>query len=476
MPVAILTIRQKTIIAVVALYLILASSIVGSYYFMKQLENKLGYLEDVSKLEESVLEIRRFEKNYFLYGNKESLKTALYHLGRAKEILDKDYERIEALSSAQSARRFLEDLDAYETAITSCLGLELTSGCDITSGSKTEHEARIRKAGSSISEFAEAVVHKKRSSISQTISTTMRLQFIAFSVMGLGLVGVGSFLFVKVMKPLKLLEQSTNNIAKGQFQPIDILPAEKDIREIFVSFNRMASELKMREDQLVQSKKLASLGTMLAGVAHEINNPLSNISSSCEILIEELHESDPEWQRSLLKQVLEQVDKARGIVLNLLEFSRNKEFFKDHFNLKVILEGTIGLLHGQIPPNVKIITKIDRDLNIYGDKQRLQQAFMNLISNAIQAVEDRGEVSITASKDSHGWVDIKIEDTGVGIAEEDLQRIFDPFFTTKDVGHGTGLGLFITHEIITRHKGTISVNSAVGKGTTFTIHLPSLES
>jgi signal transduction histidine kinase len=442
---------------------------------MKQLEEKLVYLEDISKLEESVLEIRRFEKNYFLYGNNESLKTALYYLSRVKEILNKDYDRIEALSSKVTTGLFRDNLETYEKATSSCLGYSLDSKCKNGQQTKADLETTIRKAGSQISEFAETVVHRKRLSISHTIDTTMRLQFITFALMGLGLISVGGFLSVKVMKPLKLLEQSTYGIARGQFKPIDYLPAEKDIREIFISFNRMASELKVREDQLVQSRKLASLGTMLAGVAHEINNPLSNISSSCEILLEELEEADTQWQKGLLKKMLEQVDKARGIVLNLLEFSRSKEFLKEWFNLNNLLEGSIDLLQGQMPAKVKISRNIDKDLRIFGDKTRLQQAFINLLSNAVQAVDEQGEVSVTARKFPDESVRVQIKDTGKGIAEENISKIFDPFFTTKDVGHGTGLGLFITHEIITRHNGTISVKSQLDKGTTFTVHIPSQE-
>lgn len=472
MPIAIFSIRQKTIIAVIALYLILALSFVGSYYFMRQLEDKLGYLEDVSKLEEAVLEIRRFEKNYFLYGSHESLKTVLYHLGRVKQILTKDYVRIEALSSQDNIEKFIIDLETYEKAISNCLRLSLDSQCGDSPEKRSASEASIRRSGSQIAEFAETVANKKRLSIRQTINTTMRLQFIAFSIMGLGLISVGGFLSVKIMRPLKLLEQSTNDIARGHFKPIDYLPAEKDIREIFISFNRMASELKTREDQLVQSRKLASLGTMLAGVAHEINNPLSNISSSCEILLEELDESDRDWQKGLLKKVLEQVDKARGIVLNLLEFSRNKEFLKDWCNLDSLLRGTVDLLQAQVPPNVSVTTNIDSDLRIFGDKQRLQQAFMNLISNAVQAIEGQGQVSVTAKKNRDDSVNVIIRDTGKGISEENVQKIFDPFFTTKDVGHGTGLGLFITHQIITRHEGTITVKSNPGRGTIFSVHIP----
>jgi two-component system, NtrC family, sensor kinase len=473
MPIAVLSIRHKVIVAVAALYLFMTAGLLGSYYFMHELEDKISYLEDVSRLEESVLEIRRFEKNYFLYGDDHSLKTALYQLPRVQGLLDKNANRLEALSSPIKVATFRKELVEYEQLVSRCSDTSVKDKCPSAHDSRAQYEAEVRKIGSSVGEFAKVVAQKKRESIKQTIGTTVRLQLVAFAFVGLGLIAVGSFVSAKVMKPLRLLERSTENIARGQFMPIENLPQERELREIFDSFNRMAEQLKVREEQLVQSKKLASLGTMLAGVAHEVNNPLSNISSSCEILLEELDEADRDWQRSILRKVLEQVDKARGIVLNLLEFSRNKEFFKERFNLKDVLEKTIGLLHGQIPAGVRIVTKIDDNLTMYADKQRIQQAFMNLISNALHAIEDEGEVEIRANGFEDGIVTVVIRDTGEGIKEEDLPKIFDPFFTTKDVGQGTGLGLFITHDIIVRHNGTIRVKSVPGQGTTFTVKIPS---
>ena len=272
-----------------------------------------------------------------------------------------------------------------------------------------------------------------------------------------------------------MLEIGAEDVAKGEFEPIENLPPEKEIREIFISFNSMALRLREREEQLVQSKKLASLGTMLAGVAHEINNPLSNISSSCEILLEELDEADRDFQRDLLRKVLDQVERARSIVLNLLEFSRSKEFNLQNLNVKNVVEKALALVQGQKPPNVEIVTNIDPKVRIMADRQRIEQAIMNLVSNAFHAIQDEGEVRIRVFTSNDGKVKIRIRDTGKGISHENLPKVFDPFFTTKDVGKGTGLGLFITHDIILRHKGTIRVESSPGKGTVFFISLPAAE-
>jgi len=304
------------------------------------------------------------------------------------------------------------------------------------------------------------------------MDTARKLLLLGLGVVAVVLAGPGAFLFLKVVKPLKLLEESTHKIAQGEFEPIERLPPEKEIRDVFDSFNKMARRLRAREEQLVQSKKLAALGTMLAGVAHEVNNPLSNISSSCEILLEELEEGDREFQGRLLVEVLEQVDKARNIILNLLEFSRSQELSREPVRAREIIERSLSLLQGQISPEIKVVLHVDENLSIQANRQRMEQVFVNLISNAAHAIKGEGEIRIWAMPGRDGMVGIRVSDTGKGIPEENLAKIFDPFFSTKDVGHGTGLGLFVAHDIITRHGGSIGVKSVEGQGTTFHMRIP----
>lgn len=472
---AFLSIRHKVIIGVGAVFLFMAATIMGSYYFMRQLEHKVSILEDVSKLEESVLEVRRFEKNYFLYHDTQSLRTLDYHLARAKRLLEKNVEIVQTLTSKTDAAAFKKDLNEYERLIAECSDMATRELCFSSPEARSQREADIRRTGTRIAAFAKGIAQRKRTSIKGILQTTVKLLVLGLAVVGLGLGAVGGFLFTKVMRPLKLLEESTNKIARGEFEPIENLPPEREIRDIYNSFNRMAMRLKEREGQLVQSKKLASLGTMLAGVAHEVNNPLSNISSSCEILLEELDEADRDFQRMLLRKVLEQVEKARTIVLNLLEFSRSKDLSTESLSVGSLIDNTLALLRGQIPSGVNIVTNIDDHLRVFMDRRRMEQVFVNLISNAFQAIEGEGEVRVRALRSQDGTVKIRVTDTGRGIPEDHLNKIFDPFFTTKDVGHGTGLGLFVTHDIVTRHRGSIEVESTPGKGTTFTVTLPEQE-
>jgi signal transduction histidine kinase len=290
---------------------------------------------------------------------------------------------------------------------------------------------------------------------------------------------IAAFLGRRVVSSLKMLEGYTKIISQGDFVEITVGEGEQEIRSLLTAFNRMTKELQIRQHQLVQSEKLAALGTLLSGVAHELNNPLSNISTSAQILSEEIEEDDVEFKTNLITQIETQADKARDIVKTLLEFSRIKEFRKEKLLFKKLVDETILLVRGHAPDNVIIAVDIPEDLTILADKQRMQQVLLNLIKNGIDAILDNGHIWISASNtayfSSYNGVEILIEDDGPGIEEEQLKKIFDPFFTTKDVGKGSGLGLFIVHDIIEWHGGSITVDSRPGLGTTFIIWLPEIQ-
>ncbi|MCX5892723.1 MAG: HAMP domain-containing sensor histidine kinase, partial [Deltaproteobacteria bacterium] len=235
---------------------------------------------------------------------------------------------------------------------------------------------------------------------------------------------------------------------------------------------RMVEELEKRQDQLVQGKKMSSLGVLTAGIAHQLNNPLNNISTSCQIILEELDEGDKELLRKLLTNVEQEVYRARDIVKGLLEFSRVRDFALKTVPLEDVVKRSTRLISSQVPPGIDVVTEVPADLILELDPQRMQEVFLNLLMNAIQAVkEPPGEIKISAWTTGQEAV-ITVADTGVGIPKEELDRIFDPFFTTKEVGVGTGLGLSIVYGIIEKHHGKILVESKEGEGTRFTIRMP----
>ncbi|HEX8853102.1 MAG TPA: ATP-binding protein, partial [Pyrinomonadaceae bacterium] len=228
------------------------------------------------------------------------------------------------------------------------------------------------------------------------------------------------------------------------------------------------------EEQFQQREKLSSIGQLAAGVAHEINTPLTGVSSYTQMLLGMLPETDP--KHSLLQKIRRQTDRASGIVSNLLNFSRTggaTEFTEVDINR--VLEDTLQLLEPQLRHSrIDLVRDYAEDLpTAFANAGKLQQVFTNLLLNARDAIPDSGRITLrTKGREEDGEVIIEVADDGIGIAPENVARIYDPFFTTKGVGRGTGLGLAVSYGIVQEHSGHISVESAPGRGTSFRITLP----
>jgi two-component system, NtrC family, sensor kinase len=226
------------------------------------------------------------------------------------------------------------------------------------------------------------------------------------------------------------------------------------------------------EEQLRQSEKLAALGELVAGVAHELNNPLAGISAFAQLLLEE--ELDTE-QRDSVRLIKREADRAVGVIRDLLIFSRKTGPTRAPVDLNDILELTLRLRSYSLrSAGVDVRLELDRSIpRVRGDDQRLQQVLLNLIVNAEYALQRASSKRLTVRTQLvDRGVDILVSDTGVGMAEETRQRIFEPFFTTKPAGQGTGLGLSVSYGIVQAHGGSIIVESELGLGTTFRIFLP----
>ncbi len=254
-----------------------------------------------------------------------------------------------------------------------------------------------------------------------------------------------------------------------------VIRKKNEVFQCIVAFNKMVEEIDTGQEQLLQSRKLASIGTFTSGIAHELNNPINNISLIVDSLIEDEDSLSSEERMKLYSDLMDQAERSSEIVKNLLEFSRTDQDHFENISLKEMIEKTERLLKNEFNiKQVKFHARIQEDLpKVRIDQSRLQQALVNLLLNAIQAMPDGGELTLTIEPDP-GSNDIRmdIRDTGTGIPNEQLNSIFDPFFTTKKEGEGTGLGLSVTYNIIQRHSGRISVESTVGKGTCFSIFLP----
>ncbi len=239
---------------------------------------------------------------------------------------------------------------------------------------------------------------------------------------------------------------------------------------------KIETEKKLKEAErikLEQSNKMASLGQLAAGVAHEINNPLSGILIDASLVLEDLEEDSP--IRGEIRDIIEDTNRCKEIVKNLLAYSRQTEPKKELFNINDAIEQTFSFIGDHAILHDIIIDKelSPSMLMCKGDKNQLMQVFTNMIINAAQAMDLKGSISIRTSRDKpEGKIYIEITDTGCGISEEDLPHIFDLFFTTKDEGKGTGLGLGTVQGIIEKHGGKIKVKETSPEGTTFLIELP----
>ena len=228
------------------------------------------------------------------------------------------------------------------------------------------------------------------------------------------------------------------------------------------------------EEQLQQREKLSSIGLLAAGVAHEVNTPLTGVSSYTQMLLGMLNENDP--KHALLQKVRTQAERATNIVNNLLNFSRTgsaTEF--GEIDVARVLDDTLQLLEPQLRRSqIEIVRRYDDDApEVFANAGKLQQVFTNLILNARDAIPDGGKIILSTGTAEDGSLIAEIADTGIGIAPENVAKIYDPFYTTKGVGQGTGLGLAVSYGIIQEHTGRITVDSEPGQGTTFRIILPS---
>lgn len=237
----------------------------------------------------------------------------------------------------------------------------------------------------------------------------------------------------------------------------------------------MLLELERHEAVLIQSHKMQAIGTLTAGVAHELNNPLNNITLTTHMMLEDYGPTGDEAIKEMIRDLIAESDRAKAIVRNLLDFARESGTQLEPLDLSLLIKNTVKLAKNEFKVSgVKIKVKETGALpRIHGDKQQLRQVFLNLILNAVSASKkgDCLEILILPA-DEPGAISVKVTDLGVGIPENNLHRIFDPFFTTKDRQKGTGLGLSVSQGIVAKHGGRIRVSSREGRGSTFTVILP----
>jgi two-component system NtrC family sensor kinase len=311
------------------------------------------------------------------------------------------------------------------------------------------------------------------------------LTFLGIAGAGIALAGGISYLLSRsVLGPVKHLAEGARRLACGELEYRVQVESSDEIGSLCESFNRMAESLLDRDRQLMentqrqltQSEKLASVGRLAAGVAHEINNPLTGVLTFGHLLLDEPELS--EGVKRDIQVIVDETTRCREIIRNLLDFARETEPECRPVDINDLIRKTLDIVRNQsMFQDIAIHERLAAGLPaIPTDPNQIKQVLMNLILNAAEAMPGGGAITIsTQFGEDDRFVTFCVQDTGCGISAEDLERIFDPFFTTKEPGKGTGLGLSVSYGIVQRHGGTITVTSEVGKGSTFEVHLPVTE-
>lgn len=313
----------------------------------------------------------------------------------------------------------------------------------------------------------------------QILKNTAVYYLIIIVVTSIIAVMISLYLVNSVTQPAQKLIDASKEIILGNYKKIEI-NSKDEMGYLGSVFNNMVdailerdNQLKERtEKQIVKSAKLASLGRLASGIAHEINNPLTGILTYASLLLEDF--KDTEYEEDL-QVIVNEALRCRKIVKQVLDFARESKLEKEPANINDVIRQSLTMLEKLANfQNVKIVTELAEDLPVLNlDVTQMRSVINNLAINAADAMPQGGILTIrTWNNRDKNVVVVEVTDTGVGIAEENIGKVYDPFFTTKEVGRGTGLGLAVTYGIVNRHNGSIEIKSKVGEGTTFTITLP----
>lgn len=467
------SIRYRLAIGFLFLFLVSAVIAITSIVTLNYLERKVHFLENADIITNKLQKARRYEKNFFLYGS--DLPIVLENVEDTRRLLASSKNELGAVVGKDRLQIMQRHMEHYRTLINRLSDLELH-------GKAAEHPdypeivQQLRTHGHEAVEFAQEIARRERDKVNLMIRFARWAPIVFLIVLLALIVYQANFLYSHIIKRLNRLMEATQRVANGD---LTLIVPQRRYRDEFtnlvVAMNSMMRQLKHRHDILVRSHKLRAVGTLAAGVAHELNNPINNIMLTAESLKECYADLSDEARLEMVDDLVSQAERSQKIVRNLLDFAREGEIEHELLEVGKIIQETLALTANQIKlRSVKAKVEIAPNLPlIYGDKQHLSQVFFNLILNALDAMHPGGQLEIGAKRaDAPAFLEVCVTDTGTGIPEHAIGSVFDPFFTTKPTGKGTGLGLSVSLGIVKKHGGNIRVKSVVNEGTTFTVLLP----
>jgi signal transduction histidine kinase len=549
-------IRDKLLLGF-GLYILLAT-ILGffAYKELRTIGTRLALVEMSDDLTNTILEVRRYEKNFLLYKDRTSLTELRQYLASLKEGIDKieseiireigsgnyesmrqaiaGYERlIDTIATAFMSqdkmatlvrntgrkvesslsgvelqtflvlRRYEKNIMLYRTPDSYNLFKKAFIAPSFNKRGDPQHyftlvtklfqlyEAErgsveaMRMTAREIQSFTQNLSKKERTDIATTIKMSINLLLIALVLILVFGAIINIKLATSIATPVRTLEKITKKVAQGDFSERIEVKGKDELASLEIAFNQMEERLKnalwslehtiakLREKQaqLVEAEKLASVGKLAAGIAHEINNPLTSVLTFSNLMLEQCPPSDPRHEK--LKLMARETNRARNIVRQLLNFGRETVINTEMISINQPVREIADSLTAQDAfKGIELEVKLGDNLpKVNADPAQIGQVVMNILLNAVHAITPPGRIEV-ATRMNGDNVEIVISDSGAGIPEEHIHKIFDPFFTTKGASKGTGLGLAVSYGIIKKHGGDIEVASSVGLGTKFKVRLP----
>lgn len=448
------------------------------------LQTHIAEGEAVNDLYVATQEIHRNEKNLFLYHDPSVLNLLKMQVEKAKNALTAGERAFTAIAGPEEMRligaalqKYSEQLDAYTL---------------LPRAERAASQEDIRAIGHQLSHLTQDLNQRQREILTNTARMAAQMLMLAsVTVIMIGLISA-FFMVRRVVRPLRQLEKQLDRLAEGEAQALTLPSNDKEIASFVFHFNTMLEQLRNQQNQLRRNERAAALGVLVSGVAHELNNPLSNISTSVQLLLEEHGSTREDQCKQWLSHIDSETERARRIVRRLLDTVRQPTQHMQLLGAASLVRSAVLLIHRLQPHDILLHIENISESMLLVDRDRMQQVFINLIRNATQA----GAKNIWITGRETTWQESKpvntnclagdttgiaqfthvmlmqVDDDGPGISPENLPKLFDPFFTTQTGGEGTGLGLYLVEEIINEHQGCIAVDNRPEGGARFTIWLP----
>ncbi|GAB4389482.1 MAG: hypothetical protein Kow0025_15100 [Thermodesulfovibrionales bacterium] len=507
-----MSLRKKITLSFSVSALVIAVLTVFTYINFIQIRKEIAALEAADTIRTKSLQTRRHEKNFLLYGSADEAKAVYGYLSELESIVDNlgtlEAEKQDVLKEqiGEYRRRFskieasyrllgeeLREVRAPEGKRRLLLLIELTflekpleAAEFLVEDFAMPRDHRLvaglvelasdinalRKDSENILSVSKEMDLAARRNAEKGIRASQLATWILFPFFLV--VGVIVLLTTTntIVRRLELLMRSAEETGKGRFSLIagEGMKAGDEVDVLIGKFNFMERQLREREKELLESKKLAAIGTLASGVAHELNNPLNNIYTTAQRLMKKSGEECPPFVKKGLDDIFGQTMRVKKIVSDLLEFARGRAPRLALVEVAPLVEGAFRQIsRGQAAEKVEFSVRCPEGLSLLADPEQMEEVFINLFQNAVEAMS--GEGTITVAAEAHGGaVTITVSDTGKGISGDAAEKIFEPFYTTKDTG--TGLGLSIVFNIVRKHGGDISVRSAAGGGAAFVMTFP----